>query len=222
MQLAHNESTNGLSYGVRTNFEISMLKSLTNDVHSWLDVSCGTGFYLDNGRANDDILCTGIDMSLPMLEKAANCVPPLSKLICGNFMEADAARQSHYDLVTLLGFVYAMQDSEYDINILIRNLYLWTKPGGVCFVSILDPASDNHVQLPARGEHEKIGFLDDYGEWYSTRTVSTEGMNLVTPPVQWMLGLFKSMFKNVKLIDYPAEYAMIKGILATKPGGIHL
>lgn len=206
----------------KLNFEISMIQSLTKDVSSWLDVACGTGVILEQACGHPDVMCTGIDMSLPLLE-AASTKSPEARFICADFADPSVVRQSHYDFVTLLGFAYALQESEYDISILVRNLYLWAKPGGVVFMSVIDPGSDTCMQLPPTGEeYEEIGFTGEDGDYYSVRKPEdSERMNLVTPPIGWVLKLFRSMFTDVKLIDYPEEYPMMKGILATKPGGVY-
>lgn len=60
-------------YGFRekTRIELFLLRMLTRQADSWLDVAYGTGFCLRHGRGNPDITCTGLDLSPAMLTLAS-------------------------------------------------------------------------------------------------------------------------------------------------------
>src|SRR5262245_200677 len=64
-------------------FEIEILKRLTAQAESWLDVACGTGYFLRRARGNPGIRCAGLDISQAMLAEARAANPD------AYFVEAD-------------------------------------------------------------------------------------------------------------------------------------
>ena len=122
-------------YRDATAFELSWLRQRLKPGMRWLDVGCGTGWFL---AQFPEIERCGLDLSPAMLAHARRSNPGVP-FVEGDFRDAHEELSGKWDLVTSMWWAYVYAGSVAAIDALIANLARWTAPGGECFVPICDP-----------------------------------------------------------------------------------
>jgi SAM-dependent methyltransferase len=184
-----------------TEFELRTLERLLPSGRRWLDVACGTGFFLsrfpDHERA-------GCDLSPEMLERARPRNPG-AVLVEHDFLEPRAGWEARWDLVSCMWYAYCYVDAMDDVWKLFDNLMAWTAPGGDCFVPYCDlnlifASEFPEHQLPTLDPGEL--FLD--GLVWSYREHSGEHhRQLFAPHPRRIDAHFAPHFREVEVVSYP-------------------
>jgi SAM-dependent methyltransferase len=183
-------------------YELELLKGLLVSSASWLDVGCGTGYFM---RRFPHVNRTGLDLSPAMLEiaKASN---PGAEFVQQNYLDDRGDWAGKFDLVSCMWYAYSFVDTIADLQQLIKNLSSWTRSGGRCFVPLADPALISGYPLPYHlpdggfaGEVTLTGIMWSFSEADGTKV----HRHLVTPHPQFMVENFEKYFEKVTLIRYP-------------------
>jgi SAM-dependent methyltransferase len=192
-----------------TEFETSLLRELLKPGVTWLDVACGTGYFL---RQFPQVERAGIDLSPAMLQhaRAANPGVPLSE---HDFREPMPGWQDRWGLVSCMWYAYGLVDTVRDLVRLIENLASWTAPDGTCFVPLADPRLITGVNLPYQavspspGKVMITGILWSYVEDGGQKVHS----HLIAPNLEFMVEQFETFFESVSIIRYPPTFPDGKG-----------
>lgn len=202
-----------------TEFELSLISQLLKGGQSWLDVGCGTGYFLSQFT---HVERAGIDISPAMLEQARRANPKIL-LRLGDFCDDVAEWRDRWDLVTSTWYAYAYSGSVFNVERIIRNLAAWTSPGGTCFLPVCDPDVLCKTTIPL---HPKADSSD--GQLSITGVVWTwvdqpsgrRHTNLIAPNIQHMVEVFREFFDDVEVMKYPRfktdGLAVRKAIMAKK------
>lgn len=200
----------------KTTFELNLTRTLTKSASSWLDVACGTGFFLQHGRGNKNLACAGLDLSPAMLAEARQSNPD-ALFINADFRKHQPTLLDRWDVTTCLWGAYALQECFSDIESLVRNLALWTRRGGICLMPVFDPKK----LLARRDSNEPCSTMsvsDDGTVWSFWESCGKLHDRLLSPPVSDMERLFSEHFTSVQRYSYPpdADGSGLVGLLARK------
>jgi len=186
-----------------TKHELQIISKLLHDRANWLDVACGTGFFLSKFQT---VKRAGIDVSPAMLRIASEANRDAIFLNIWDFRKDNPEWAHKWSLVTCMTYAYCLVDSISEIELVVRNFARWTAPDGVCFVPLCDPA----ILAPGLS----IPYINrdgNYGEtlmitgliWTWIEESGKMHENLVAPQIQHMRALFEKYYNNVELLEYP-------------------
>src|SRR5215468_5302609 len=203
----------------KTLFEVGLLRQLTSGAASWLDVGCGTGYFLERGRGRPDISCAGLDLSPAMLAVARSRNPD-ALLVQGSFLEPRADFHGRWEVTSCMWGAYGLQETLADIETLIMNLAAWTAAGGQCFMPVFDLSlfEDRRVRgvlIPG----VELDLTRD--RWSFREPDGKTHRDMLAPPVTAMADMFRRHFGEAEPIPYPISPGQEDGlpmiaIIATK------
>lgn len=192
-------------YRVKTEFEAETLRRLLATYRAWLDVACGTGWFLSRFP---DVPRAGLDLSPAMLEVARRANPHDAELRQGSFLDEIPEWSGRYGLVSCMWYSYGYASSIGALRTLVANLARWTAGDGACFVPICDPENlGRGIRVPFR--HRMSGYPPAPLFITSVTWTWDEGdgrlhPDMVAPPVEAMVALFAEHFREVEVVRYPA------------------
>lgn len=198
---------------LNTEHELSLLRGFLRPGMRWLDVACGTGFYLSHF---EEIERHGLDLSPAMLSVARRRNPAVA-FTEGNFLDSHAAWHDRWDLVSCMWYAYGFVNDMAAVEKLIRNLADWTAPTGSCFLPLADPRLISGAQLPYEVDHPqgKIridgilwSFIEDEGSKQHTFQLA--------PNVELMIEFFDRYFADVRVEIYPQPPRRLPGLGVTR------
>jgi SAM-dependent methyltransferase len=188
-----------------TAYELELLQTLLESAACWLDVACGTGYFL---RRFPHVKRTGIDLSPAMLD-IARASTPGAEFIEQNYLDERAEWVDAFDLVSCMWYAYCLVESVTELHRLIRNLAAWTGPNGTCFLPLADPSLITGLPLQYRlqsggnaGEVTLTGIIWNYSEDDGTKVHA----DLIAPQVEVMVERFERHFDKVTLVRYPPTF----------------
>ncbi|MCB1038091.1 MAG: class I SAM-dependent methyltransferase [Acidimicrobiales bacterium] len=186
-------------------FEVELIGELLDDRGSrWLDVACGTGWFLSQFPAVER---TGLDLSPAMVELARERNPG-ADIAEGSYLEPHDAWVGGFDLVSCMWFAYAYVDTVDQVEDVVANLARWTAPGGTVFLPVCDlvdlTGGTDVTYLntetwtfggPLRIEAFVWSWLDDQHGKLHRRLICPHLLHLVEVLGRW--------FRQVQVVHYP-------------------
>jgi SAM-dependent methyltransferase len=197
----------------KTRFEIELMRQLTYDAANWLDVACGTGYFLKHGRGGPNVSCAGLDLSPAMLAVARSRNPD-ALFVQGSFLEPRADFYGRWEVTSCMWGAYGLQETLADIETLITNLAAWTAAGGRCFMPVFDLSlfEDRRVRgvlIPG----VEVDLTRD--RWSFHEPDGKAHRDMLAPPVAVMADMFQRHFGEVESIPYPVSPGQDDGIPMT-------
>lgn len=187
-----------------TAHELTVLAGLLETASSWLDVACGTGFFL---RHFPDVDRAGIDIAPAMLRRARDGNQGVP-LVLHDFRDPLPAWQGRFEVVSCMWYAYGLVDTIEELLKLVHNLWSWTAATGVCFVPLADPRLMTGVQLPYRVPYDERSHLEITGIVWSY--VEEDGrkthLHQFAPNTEFMVEQFEVYFEEVELVRYPPAF----------------
>lgn len=184
-----------------TETELGLLKQFLAPGVTWLDVACGTGFFL---RHFPHVERAGIDLSPAMLRLAhqGNPAVPLRE---HDFRDPIPEWENRWGLVSCMWYAYGFVDSIADLGKLAANLWSWTSMTGTCFVPLADPRLITGVNLPYQAPTHNAGRVMITGIlWsYLEDSIGAAHTHLLAPNIEFMVELVGQYFERVEIIRYP-------------------
>lgn len=187
-----------------TEAELALLKQMLVPGTSWLDVACGTGFFL---RHFPEIDRAGIDLSPSMLKlaKQGNDGVPL---LLHDFRTPLPLWQERWGLVSCMWYAYGLVDTIRDMLALIENMWTWTAPSGRCFMPLADPRLITGVDLPFQAPTHNDGKVMITGILWSY--IEDDGRkvhsHMLAPNIEYMVEQFERYFEQVEIVRYPPAF----------------
>jgi len=186
-----------------TSYESSLLRSQIDESTSWLDVACGTGYFLS---LFPRIVRCGLDIAPAML-KLARTANPGAHFVEGDYRSDFPEWRDQWSLVSCMWYAYSYAGSIWDVERVFGNLAAWTAPGGSCFVPLCDPDVLAKTQIPHRppadstdGELEVTAII-----WnWTDLPFGKQHKGLIAPHTEHILGIFRPLFSDVSVHVYPA------------------
>jgi SAM-dependent methyltransferase len=187
-----------------TEAELRLLEQFLATGVTWLDVACGTGFFLRHFPKVDR---AGIDLSPAMLRLARQGNPAVL-LREHDFRDPIPEWDNRWGLVSCMWYAYGFVDTVGDLEKLIANLWSWTSMTGTCFVPLADPRLITGVNLPYQAPTHNAGRVMITGIlWsYIEDEIGAAHAHLLAPNVEFMLELFGQYFERVEIVRYPPAF----------------
>jgi|SRR5579859_956035 len=183
-----------------TQYELELLRSLLTPGMSWLDVACGTGYFLRNFP---DVSRVGLDLSPGMLEQAKIGNPDVA-FVQHDFRDPIHHWAGRFDLVSCMWYAYGYVESMRELSQLIANLASWTAPSGCCFMPLADPDLLTRQTIPYHQETGHKGEMRITGiTWSYIEDEKSVHAHMFAPHLQFMTEQFERFFASVEIIRYP-------------------
>ena len=201
--LLNEESKNNADFEQET---INKLLSDIGEEPKWLDVACGTGYFLS---CFPNIERAGLDISPAMLNVAKQANPD-ALFIQSDYRDERPEWEGQWDLVSCMWWAYSYVESLSQLEKVFENLADWTSERGICFLPVCDPAElgAGELKLPYTSKHigEAGGYYRFEGVIWSWIDEEAEKhhLNLLAPQVEYMANLLKKYFEQVEVIEYPS------------------
>jgi SAM-dependent methyltransferase len=199
-----------------TRFEVGIIKSiLENQRDRWLDVACGTGYFLAQFPGVDR---AGCDISPAMLRQAREANPgvPFHE---HSFLEPNQDWNGKWNLVSCMWYAYCYVERMDDVWKVFDHLAGWTAPGGTCFLPYCDLNLIFRTKFP-RHELDTLDpgrvFLDGIVWSYEEHTGEYH-RQLFAPHPESINRYFSRYFEEIEVVQYPpgmpewelGRYAMV-------------
>ena len=191
-------------------YELSVINKELGDEGSYLDVGCGTGWFLSQLPGRDR---AGLDISPAMLERARS-VNPDAELRQGNFLDDQPDWHDRWDLISCMWFAYCYVDTVDDVDRLIANMARWTSPTGGILLPVCDTKAlglDPHhlTDFPYKSVVGHFGGLMKYTSitwtWDEPGSGKFHG-HLVSPHMEYLIESFSQHFREIRIQHYPTVY----------------
>lgn len=187
-------------------FEIEVLQQFHTVVGNWIDIACGTGYFLSKFPG---ISRAGLDYSPSMLKLARERNPDALFLQQGDFRDKHPEWENKWDLVSCMWGAYCYVESMNDINQLIENLCSWTSENGVCFFPLIDIEDVLYWRQSLLYRNPDIQVFG--GPQYVTGVIWTyedskhnkKHENLISPHIEYLTERFSQTFSRIDVVYYP-------------------
>lgn len=193
---------------VSSDFELSVLKERISSETKWLDVGCGTGYFLSHFPG---IERAGLDISPYMLEEAKRANPDAIFLTEGDCRSEHAEWNEKWTFVSCLWQPYTYFDSFAEFETLMANMINWLSVGGDLIIPILDMEDIRFGQIVTyeekvdkyySGKIQVNGFI---WTWMEEETDNTHYCG-IAPHTEHVIRLLSPFFETVELLRYPPYY----------------
>ena len=189
-------------------FEQETIRKLLDEIGegaTWLDVACGTGYFLSH---SPNVERAGLDISPAML-KVAKQANPNALFVQGDFRDKRPQWEGKWDLVSCMWWAYGYVESLPHLESVVENLANWTSERGVCFLPVCEPAGLGAGELKLPYACENLGgngglvqFEGVIWSWIDEES-GKQHLNMLAPQLEYMLALFSKHFEQVEVIEYP-------------------
>lgn len=180
-----------------------------------LDIGCGAGNYtLMMLSKNNNLHCTLVDLSKPMLDKAFERIVPVSKhdvnIIQGDFRDTEL-KENHFDIILAGAVLHHLRDDA-DWEKTFNKIFRLLKPGGCFMISDLI-AQETEVLNDYFGE--KYGdYLENHGgPAYRTNVLEYIAKEDSPRSMNYQLDLMKKAgFSRVEILHKNLCFGVFGGI----------
>jgi SAM-dependent methyltransferase len=204
----------------KTKAEIDIIRHLLakqGPTARWLDVACGTGFYLSHFP---EARRSGLDISPAMLGVARQRNPGVD-FVLGNYRDRDSLPIGQQDVISSLWWAYTFAESLDQIQTLIDNIHAWLADDGVCFMPICSPSRNLYFD-PEKAPYVAFEDAPVYGgrmlvtavTWSWIEASGKRHDNMLVPQPEYLVEMFRRQFPTVEIVEYSAGWH--RAILASK------
>ena len=204
---------------VSSDFELSQLKELISPESKWLDIGCGTGYFLSQFPG---IKRGGLDISPDMLKAAKKVNEDAVFLKQGDFRNEIPEFNNQWSLVTCMWNPYSYLDSMPEFEKMMANIIDWTEEGGSVFIPVVDLEDLRPNTIVPYAEDTAVFngeiLLTSY-TWTWIEKNGTTHVNMVAPHAEHFIRLLEPYFETVELLRYPPYqegWVSRKAVLARK------
>lgn len=195
----------GPLWSIEAGHTVRSLAQVVSPDTRWLDVGCGTGWFLSRFPG---VPRAGTDYSPAMLEQARAANPDALFFQEADAREARAEWDGAWDVVTCTGQPYSYFASIDETEAFAANLAAWTAIDGTCVVQICDLRDLVGHQLT-------YDFDDDIADdssialtaalWTWRDSTGTLHRNMIWVTLDVWVRWFKRWFKTVEVIEWPHD-----------------
>jgi SAM-dependent methyltransferase len=189
----------------RVAFEIKTLERLLGGVDSWLDVACGTGYFLSRFSG---VKRAGFDISPSMVKLAQEKNPDAMFVRVADYRDEFPEWTGQWGLVSCMWQAYNYVNTMAELERVIANLARWTSENGCCFVPFGAPLGKK-PPVPYKRDAKTVwgGLVVNLGVVWSWMDEKTGKMheNLIEPHPEHMEAMFRRHFRIVDVLRYPKE-----------------
>lgn len=190
-------------------------KRIVPDAKNLLDIGCGAGNYSIMMLSKlQNLNCTLVDLSYPMLEKAQQRVSAetngVVEILQGDIREVDL-KENHYDIILAGAVLHHLRDDE-DWENTFAKLYSLLKPGGCLMIS--DLITQDHEILNEYTWERYGDYLENIGGKEYRQNVLTYIAKEDSPrSMNYQLDLMKKVgFSSVEILHKNMCFGAFGGI----------
>jgi SAM-dependent methyltransferase len=200
-----------------TRHELALLRELLPKGASWLDIGCGTGYFLAQFPG---VPRAGLDLSPSMLELARQRNPDALCFRQADFREPVPEWGRRWTVVSCMWAAYAYVDTVAQVGGVVRNMVDWTADGGSVLIPIIDLPDLRPVDVTYKeatyfsGEVWVNGVIWSWTDARSGRVHS----NLIAPHLEQFIEWLAPHFEEIRVVSYPTIFEGVaerKALLAT-------
>lgn len=194
-----------------SDFEAELLRDLLTDGARWLDVGCGTGYFLSKFPG---VARAGLDLSPAMLDVARARNPDALELRRGDFREPVAEWNRAWTLVSCMWAAFSYVDTIRELEQLVLNMTAWTSPGGTVLIPTLElPHLGESVPFSHRVQHYggRV-FVNGYTWSWEDTAGEKQHCHMILPHTEQFISWLAPYFDRIELVAYPSGR---RAVLAT-------
>ncbi|WP_185817053.1 class I SAM-dependent methyltransferase [Hymenobacter metallilatus] len=192
---------------IRSNTEadLTLLRGLLGPDARWLDIGCGTGYFLSKFPG---VARAGYDLSAAMLAQARRGSPDALFFREGDFRDPVPEWEAQWSLVTCMWSAYSYCETVKEVEQVVANMVEWTRPGGAIFIPVLDLEEMRGTSVLYHTDSAGI-FPGDFWitgvtwSWAESETGKTHH-HLIAPHIEHFIRLLAPHFKQVEVVSHPA------------------
>ncbi|KAA9333361.1 class I SAM-dependent methyltransferase [Hymenobacter busanensis] len=203
---------------INVDFELNLMRAQLGPDSRWLDIGCGTGYFLSQFPG---VARAGFDLSPAMLERAAATSPDALFFRQGDFRQVVPEWHSAWSLVSCMWAAYAYVESVKEVEQVVANMVEWTRPGGAIFIPVLDLEDLRNTTVTYYEDDDLFNgsLLITGSSWtWTERDTGKTHENLVSPQVGHFVHLLAPHFDSITVVRYPETkpgWSPRKAVLAT-------
>ncbi|MEI6948697.1 class I SAM-dependent methyltransferase [Paraflavisolibacter sp. H34] len=201
-----------------TDFELQALRKVIGPGTRWLDIGCGTGFFLSQFPAVER---AGLDINPVMLQRARAANPNALFFREGDFRNPFPEWRSAWSLISCMWTPYNYVESLPEVERVVQNMVDWTVAGGAIFIPVVDIEDLRpNTLVPYEEKADIYGgsiLLTSY-TWEWVEHSGAVHRNLIAPHADHFIRLLQPYFDQVELLRYPPfqnGWVSRKAVLAT-------
>ena len=189
---------------VSSDVEVRVFKSLITEQTEWLDLGCGTGYFLSlfpkTKRA-------GLDISPKMLQLAEKDNPTADFFKNGDFRDDVPEWHNKWSLISCMWGAYCYVNSVKEVETVISNIIKWNSNGGDVFLPIIDledvrPNATIPYELQIDVFGGKLDLTSVTWSWLEAET-NIFHEHLVSPHIEHFIKLFQPFYDEIEIVRYP-------------------
>lgn len=201
-------------------FEEETISKLLDEIGeraTWLDVACGTGYFLSRFSR---VKRAGLDISPAMLEVAQQANPN-ALLVQGDYRDKRPQWENKWDLVSCMWWAYCYVESISELETVIANFADWASNQGICFFPVCDPeemVTGGSKLSPIRnvpGYGGEIQVSGIFWNWIDEES-DKQHKHLLAPQVEAVVEIFKRHFDQVEIIEYSVSEGWIRKAIVAR------
>ncbi|MCB9185947.1 MAG: class I SAM-dependent methyltransferase [Flavobacteriales bacterium] len=190
---------------ISSDFELELLSEILSENSRWLDVGCGTGYYLS---AFQDIERCGVDTSPAML-KIARSRNANARLVEQDFRVYLNQTNDKWDVVSCMWMPYNYLNSMHEFDEFLDNLTHVVEKSGSLFLPLFDLEDIRpHTVLDYDWYTEMPGYEGNIiltsTTWTWKEKVSGKiHEHLIAPQLGYVLDRLSGLFEQIRVVRYP-------------------
>lgn len=183
---------------------LNVIRSLVQDDARWLDVGCGTGYFLSQFPG---VTRGGLDLSPDMLDQARTANPDALFLREADIRDDVPEWHDAWDVVTCTGQPWCYLRTVDEIERFVENLARWTSPSGVCFLGVTSITEVIGASLPYRcfDETTSPGHLVIEAVVWSLYEDEAAHEHMLYPNLGHWVELFSRSFGRVEVVPFAED-----------------
>ena len=187
---------------VSSDFELSILKKIIRPKSSWLDVGCGTGYFLSFFQ---NIRRIGIDISEEMLRIAKDRNHD-AKFINGDFRKVLPEMNEKWNVVSCMWTPYNYLESMNEFDFFLSQLVRVTAEGGCLFIPVVDLEDlrpHTVVDYNMYSEIHKGNVKLTSTTWTYEEDNGKIHKHLIAPQIGYFIEALNGFFEKIEVVNYP-------------------
>jgi len=183
---------------------VTTIAGLLSEGDRWLDVGCGTGYFLSRFPG---VSRAGIDLSPAMLDRARAHNPDALLFRVGDIAVDVPEWHGAWDLVTSTGQAWGYLPSMEDIEQAARNMVAWTAPGGTLLIQPSDivDVTGHRIDYDFSGEPPVAGAVRVTGVLWSWFEHDAAHTDMLFPSLDVWVNWLVHDFEKVEIFHWPHD-----------------
>ncbi|MEC3879908.1 class I SAM-dependent DNA methyltransferase [Parapedobacter sp. 10938] len=182
-------------------FHIRTLTSLLKTSKNWLDVGCGTGYFLSKFPEVDRM---GLDLSTNMLDRARMANSEVA-FVQQSMTEKNESLEGKFDLVSCTGQPWSYLPDMDAIERSVIRMAEWTSPNGTCMLTPFDIFDVLELELPADFYDMSANITRDFaptplGLIWTYKEFDGNYYPLLSPNLDQWVRWFSVFFRKIEIV----------------------